>query len=151
MNNLTKKNIEDFLKEVDGTFPVPLSKKQNLKDFAKKLYEKATLTVKCEGEKILSMAAGYTDNTPDNKGYLSIVATLNSSQGKGYAKKLVKEFIDICEKKGLDAVHLYAVKENIAAVSMYEKLGFSEYIADNETRPYDLHLIYRIKKDKGEI
>lgn len=145
--NIGVEEIERFLKEVDKTFPVPLSKKQNLSEYAKKLYEKATLCIEIFNGKIVSMVAGYTENLENNMAYIAIVTTAKDARGKGFAKKLLVEFMDICFAKGLDSVHLYTVVENTMAVNMYKKLGFSEYSAQNELRPNDLHLIYYFKKE----
>lgn len=139
--------IEEFLIEVDESFPVPLSKKQNLKEFSKKLYEKADVCVKEENAKIVSMVAGYTENLENNIAYITIVATLENAKGKGYAKALIKEFIEICKVKKINAVHLYTVSTNVSAVKMYESLGFQKYIVENETRKDDLHLIYYIEEN----
>ena len=141
---LTVQNIEKFLFTVDTMFPVPLSQKQDLREFSKKLYDKATICYSSENGEICAMLAGYTDNVTDNIGYMSILATLPSARGKGYASALIKEFIDIASRKGIDAVHLYAVRDNTPAVRMYEKLGFEEWHIENEPRPDDLHLIYYI-------
>ncbi len=136
--------IEEFLISVDKLFPVPLSQKQNLKNFARKLDEKATIFTACEEGKIVSMVAGYTDNIVDSMAYISIVASLPCTQGKGYASSLVKDFIKACEKKAIKAIHLYTTPNNIVAIKMYKKLGFVEWIMPNEPRPDDLHLIYYI-------
>lgn len=143
---MKKRKIEGFLIKVDKSFPVPLSKKQNLSEFAIKLNEKATLCIKEKDGEIVSMVAGYTENLADNIAYISVVATLESERGKGYSKSLVKDFIEICKQKKIDAVHLYTVATNISAVNLYKKLGFVEYIMENEPRPDDLHLIYYIKE-----
>ena len=71
-----QKALEVFLKAVDCLFPVPLSHKQDLECFAKKLYEKATVCHISSGGEILSLTAGYTDNVTDNIGYISVVAAL---------------------------------------------------------------------------
>ena len=142
-----QKALEVFLKAVDCLFPVPLSHKQDLGCFAKKLYEKATVCHISSGGEILSLTAGYTDNVTDNIGYISVVASLPKARGNGYAKKTIEEFIGIARQKGLDAVHLYAVPENIAAVNMYRNIGFEEWRIPEEPRPDDLHLIFRIKEN----
>lgn len=138
--------VEDFLNEVDNSFPVPLSEKQDLHKFAIKIYDKATVC-KVEGnDKIVAMIAGYTDNVINNIAYVSVLATIKEAQGKGYAERLVREFINIAKSKNLDAVHLYTVATNIKAVALYKKVGFVEWKVENEQRPEDLHLIYHIKK-----
>lgn len=143
---MIERKIEEFLIKVDKSFPVPLSKKQNLSEFAIKLNEKATLCIKENDGEIVSMVAGYTENLIGNIAYISVVATLEGERGKGYSKSLVKDFIEICRQKKIDAVHLYTVATNISAVNLYKKLGFVEYIMENEPRPDDLHLIYYIKE-----
>ena len=141
------KKIEDFLFAVDASFPVPLSEKHNLGEFAEKLCDKATMCSAIEDGNIVALLAGYTDNVENNLGYISIVATLPQAQGKGYGTSLIREFLGIARRKGLHAVHLYAVRENIPAMRIYKKLGFEDYILDDEPRPNDAHLIYYIDKE----
>lgn len=146
--NGNAKEIEKFLREVDGLFPVPLSHKQPLSQLAEKLAERATLCAVQQGERLLALVAGYTENTPDGRGYISVVACLPEVQGQGHASRLVRSFIEIAARRGLSAVHLYTVRENRPAVRMYERLGFVEWRADPEPRPDDLHLIYEIKESE---
>lgn len=144
--NLSEKQIYNFLIDVDSSFPVPLSQKQDLFDYAKKLKEKATLvTIICD-EKIAAMVAGYTENIIDNIAYISILATVNEARGRGYAQKVLQEFIQICRKKRISAVHLYAAQNNFPALKLYKKIGFVEYKIKNEPRQDDVHLIYYIKE-----
>lgn len=140
--------IRAFLSEADRTFITPISQKKNLEEYAEKLFEKATICAKCENDRILSMLAGYTDHVEGNKAYIALVATLPEAQGKGYATALLGEFIEICKKKKLDAVHLYS--ENNAAIRMYRNIGFVDWKKDDETRT-ETHLIYRIENfDKSD-
>lgn len=134
--------LEAFLREADKTFPVPLSEKQELRAYARKLHEKATLCAAYEGEDIVSLAAGYTDNITDGMAYLAIAATLPRARGQGLAACLVKKFIQICAQKGIHAVHLYAVPSNIPAMHMYTSLGFQSLVLADEPRKDDAHLIY---------
>lgn len=144
----TVRKLETFLFAVDSMFPVPLSEKQDLHEFARKLFEKATLCYSEENGDICSLVAGYTDNVVNNLGYISVVATLPQVQGRGYGSSLVRDFLDIAQKKDLDAVHLYTARENDTAIKMYKKLGFVEWHLENEPRPDDLHLIYYIKDNQ---
>lgn len=133
--------IEEFLRKVDDSFPVPLHEKQDLGAFARKLHEKATLCWVEEDGQILSMAAGYTNGLVDGMGYISILATLEQARGKGYGQRLIRQFLDICAEKGIAAVHLYAVESNTAAMRLYRGLGFEPWRCDHEQRPGDVHLI----------
>ncbi|MGN1052296.1 MAG: GNAT family N-acetyltransferase [Candidatus Scatosoma sp.] len=137
-HSLTINQIKIFLKSVDNDFPVSLSCKQNLDDLACKFYEKATICAKIQDGKILSAVIGYTENLKDNMSYISVVATLKTERGKGYASSLLEEFIHFCREKGIDAIHLYT---NEKVEELYRKKGFAPYKIRNETRPYDIHLI----------
>ena len=141
-------SVLGFLQRVDACFPTPLSQKQDLATYARKLCEKATVCVELAEGEIVAMVAGYTDNLVDDKAYISIVATLPEAQGKGIASRLVESFIHRAAEKGVSAVHLYAVPSNIPAMRMYEKLGFVPFAVDGELRPGDAHLIYYIKKEQ---
>jgi len=144
------KKLLNFLDKADQLFPIPLSAKHNLEEFAKKLCDKATICTAIEGGDIVALLAGYTDNVENKLGYISIVATLPQAQGKGYGTMLIREFLGIARTKGLRAVHLYAVRENIPAIQMYKKLGFEDYILNDEPRPNDAHLIYYIDREVQE-
>lgn len=140
----SKEQLENFLRIVDKTFPIPLSDKTDLSAYALKLAKKATICAVGDGHgDILSMCAGYTEKVSNEMGYIALVATLQEYQGQGYARKLVKEFLDIANEKSLCAVHVYAVESNRPAMIMYEGLGFKRWFPEDETRPKDVHLIYR--------
>lgn len=143
---ITKEQVEVFLNEVDGSFPVPLSDKQNLATYAEKLITHATLCCEIVDGKILSMVAGYTKNIPDNMAYVAVVATVPEKKGHGYAKKLVNEFLSICKENDISAAHLYTHKTNKIAIKMYKKIGFIDYKVINEPRPDDVHLIYYTRR-----
>lgn len=144
MITISEEEIEQFLVRVDKSFPVPISQKQELHLYAKKLHDKATLCVKTQGSRILAMVAGYTEDIVDDRAYIALVATLEETQGKGFASELVKEFIGVCRKKKIAAVHLYASAVNAPAMTMYSRLGFHKWEQNNEPRPEDIHFIYYI-------
>lgn len=136
----TAEMIEKFLRKVDNTFPVALSAKQNLYEYAQKLYDKATLCTECKAGEIISLVAGYTKNTIDNKAYIAVVATLPEEQGNGFASKLIQEFIEKSKEEGLYTIHLYSASQS--AIELYQKLGFTEWEIKDEPRKDAIHLIY---------
>lgn len=137
--------IETFLCTTDKMFPVPLSRKQNLTAYAQKLYEKATLCVSCIGDEIVSLVAGYTEDLFDEWAYIAVVATLPKARNRGLASNLMKEFISICRKKKIKAVHLYTASDNISALNMYYSMGFEDLRITGELRKEDAHLIYYLE------
>ena len=140
--------VKEFLATVDKDFPVPISEKVDISDFSRKLCEKATIVTEIKENKIVAMAAGYTENTENQLAYVSILGTIKEYRGQGLANKLLSEFINISKQKGLKGVHLYTAQTNECALSVYSKHGFTEYIVENEIRPDDLHLVLYFEENK---
>lgn len=145
--DVSLKQIEDFLIAADRLFPVALSEKTRLSDYAEKLYTQADISAEIINGKIISMVAGYTANTVNNLAFVSMAATLPEYQGKGYARKVLADFIEKCEEKNTDGVHLYAAEYNISAMRLYTTLGFRKTKFDTEPRPDDLHLMLSFRKN----
>ena len=100
---------------------------------ASKFEKYGTVSYVRENGKIIAICAGYTNDQVQRLGYISVVASLPEYTNKGYGKVAVQGFIE--------AIHLYADKENKAALNMYGKLGFVDWIIPDERRPEDKHLI----------
>lgn len=145
---LTVEVVQAFLEAVDASFPVPLSEKQNLTAYAHKLVSSATLCAEVQDGQVRSLVAGYTENLTNDLAYIAVVATRQDAKGQGLASTCVKAFLDRCREKNISAVHLYTDPTNEPAKAMYQKLGFVLYVPEQEPRPLDTHLIYRIEKEK---
>lgn len=130
-----------FLKKVERLFPVPLSEREQLIMLASKFEKYGTVSYVRENGKIIAICAGYTNDQVQRLGYISVVASLPEYTNKGYGKVAVQGFIEKAKNAGMKAIHLYADKENKAALNMYGKLGFVDWIIPDERRPEDKHLI----------
>lgn len=133
--------LYEFLKKVDRLFPVPLSEREQLIMLASKFEKYGTVSYVRENGKIIAICAGYTNDQVQRLGYISVVASLPEYTNKGYGKVAVQGFIEKAKNAGMKAIHLYADKENKAALNMYGKLGFVDWIIPDERRPEDKHLI----------
>lgn len=147
---INKNKIYDFLVQIDQDFPVPLSDKVNLLQYASKLWSKATLCSQVENGRIVGLVAGYTDNLSDDKAYIAIVGVVKEARHKKIAQKLIADFVNICSEKHISYVHLYTSAENIAAIGIYYNIGFKKMTINNEPRPNDVHLILEVSKKGGE-
>lgn len=141
INELSVKQIEKFLISVEKDFPIPLSQKEDLHYLACKFYDKATICSLIESGEVKGMVVGYTKDLVENLAYISIVAVDEQHRGKGYARKLVLEFVNECKNKNIRAVHLYTDIRNNAAIRLYEQIGFVDYKMKHELRSKDKHYI----------
>jgi ribosomal protein S18 acetylase RimI-like enzyme len=123
---ISEKELYLFLSLVDKEFPISLSKKTNLIETAKKLYILGDIFCIKDNKNIIGLIAGYSNNTKDKTGYISVLAILNKYRGKGLASKLVNVFLDNAKKNGMNTVFLYTHASNVNAVKLYKRLGFYE-------------------------
>ena len=135
-----KEDYIRFLKNVDKDFPIPLSKKIKIDEYAEKLISTANVIVEKDNGKIIGMVAGYIDNSIEEISYISIVAVQKEYRGKSIAKKLLQKYIDECKEKNLKGVHLYTHKTNTTALTMYKNFGFISKENVKEKRTEDVHL-----------
>lgn len=139
---VSKECLLTYLQKMDCCFPVHLSSKVSLDQYADKLLQYATICAEFDGKDIIGAVIGYTDRLSDNIAYISLVGCLPDYQNRGIAKKLLFQFFEVCRNKRIPAVHLYTDVTNYKAIKLYSSLGFEEYRVDNEARPDDVHLIY---------
>lgn len=136
---MTRDNFLRFMHKADKYFPIHLSSKTDLEQYAEKLWNNATFVSVEEGGEIQALLAGYTNSgTP---AYISMVAVVPEKRHRGLGTYLVRQFQNICRGKGIRAVHLYTFPGNAHAIHMYEEAGFVRYTPENEIRPEDTHLI----------
>ncbi|MBC2888705.1 ATP-grasp domain-containing protein [Gordonibacter massiliensis] len=134
-----------FLQEVNELFPVPLTEKVDLGEYANKLLCFATLVPSFEGDMLIGLVAGYTDRlSEDGRAYIALVAVRKGFQRRGIAQNLVESFLDICRQKGIEGVHLYTDCSNASAIRMYQRIGFDRIMEPGDPRPKDAHFSIRL-------
>lgn len=58
------------------------------------------------------------------RGYIGMIAVEKSYRGRGIAKKLVRKSIETMIQEGADEIMLETEVVNVAAISLYENMGF---------------------------
>lgn len=133
-----------FLRSVDALFPVPLSDKVDLEEYADKLLDRACLVAERADGKLAGLAAGYVEHLTGDFAYVAVVGVRPEHQRKGIAKSLVSRFVELCRARGLKGVHLYTDASNAPAIRMYEKLGFGIVHPKGDPRAEDVHFAMRL-------
>lgn len=80
--------------------------------------------------KIVGLIDGYIIESNYNKekaSYLDHLCVDENHRNKEIATKLINEFSNISTKKGAKYIKLNAFENNIKAVNLYKKCGFTEY------------------------
>lgn len=139
-----KDELLSFLRSVEALFPVPLSEKVDLEEYADKLLDRACLVVERADGEIAGLAAGYVEHLTGDFAYVAVVGVRPEHQRKGIARSLVSRFVELCRAKGLKGVHLYTDASNAPAIRMYEKLGFGVVHPKGDPRADDVHFVMRL-------
>ena len=139
MRHPDRRSLLEFLENVDELFPVSLSEKVNLSEYADKLLSRATLCTCYCRDKLVGLAAGYLSRLENNWAYLAVVGVRPEFQRRGIARRLVQEFIGLCQEKRVSGLHLYTDSTNVGAIRMYEGMGFEVVHPSDDPRPDDVH------------
>lgn len=145
--NITEKELYNYLVQVDNDFPVALSDKLELTKLSKKLYERADVVVERVGGRVVGIVAGYATNSQTDIAFISIVSVSKFFRGQKLGEKMIRTFLNLAYNCKCKGVELYTTKDNYVALRCYEKIGFTNYVLENETRPKDVHLIYRFEEE----
>lgn len=82
-----------------------------------------TLRDDCKPKKI---ACCIRFGVVDSCGHIDQLATHPDDRGKGLAKKLMSEAEYFCATHGCSSLKLSVYRDNLVAISVYEKMGFSK-------------------------
>jgi peptide alpha-N-acetyltransferase len=63
-------------------------------------------------------------SNPTRRGYIAMLAVASDFRGHGIATTLVKKAIDAMTKRNADEIVLETEETNVAAMRLYEQLGF---------------------------
>ena len=139
-NNNLEKCVIEFLKKIDSLFKIPLSQKINLEEYSKKIIRNADVFLAFDSESIVGIVVGYNNDKELKISNMSILVVLNEYQGKGIAKKLVNNFLDLAKNKKMEKVKLSTV--DTRALKLYESLNFKIVREENK--------VYYLEKILGE-
>ncbi len=131
--------LSSLLYNIDGSFPIPLSKKTDLKHYGQKLLDKGAVYGAWDKESMVGMCGFYANDTVNHKAYIAVLGIAAEYQHQGIAKHLLNETIAYCSSQKMKQCYLFTHKTNSGAIALYKGLGFSE--AFDADRPDDIMFI----------
>ena len=128
------KEIEKFIKDKDDYFSPLLSSRVDIKDYANKIHDMATIVSKRNDGHLVALLAFYK-NTLNNEGYITYFAVDKYFSDKGIGKELLQECIYDCKLNKINLLRLEVSLDNKKAISLYDKFGFKfESYSEDDTR-----------------
>ena len=117
--------IRSHLELCDEGFSPPLSQKVNIKEYAKKIFERAVTFEAWKNNLVAGLIAAYFSDTASRKAFITNVSVIKKCLGQGIASELMKMCIHYAKQNDFDEIALEVGKNNNTAIALYEKFGFS--------------------------
>jgi len=118
--------IEQVLLMFDNSFPRPLSERLgNLRNYAIKLAESAVVDTVTFENKIAGFSAYYCNDTSGKQAFLTQIAVAGSYRGMSIGNILLETCIETSRQKGMERLILEVDDDNVAALKLYAKYGFT--------------------------
>lgn len=119
-NKSTLEQIENHLFQCESTFVPNLRGYTNIKEYSKKIFNKAVRFECLDGEKLIGLLAAYKGE----RLYITNVSTDPDYTKRGIGGTLMNMSEDYCENNGLTIIELEVKVQNQKAIAFYEKRGF---------------------------
>lgn len=116
--------IERHLIETNDYFIPPTSDRVDIKKWARKLYENATIFELSDGEIIVGLGALYFNQAPDFS-YGTHVCVLKEYQDGMYGIEMMIKMVEYAQNNGSEGYRCEIRKSNRPLVKFYKSLGFT--------------------------
>lgn len=123
-NKAFEAEIAEHLSRCDADFMPPLSGRVEIKDYAKKIANKATRFEAWSGGTLVGLVAAYCNDQANRIAYVTSVSVLKEWTRKGIAAGLVVQCVEHAKVSGMRQISLAVAADNTFAIKLYEKSGF---------------------------
>jgi [ribosomal protein S18]-alanine N-acetyltransferase len=103
---------------------------------------------KVSGDDLVGYTLGAISSDNSKEGWILSLAVKHEYQNKGIGYKLTERLVSRLRELGVDRVFLTVRPDNVLAISLYKKFGFTKDQLDNEYfGPGESRLLMTYKKD----
>jgi ribosomal protein S18 acetylase RimI-like enzyme len=135
-NTISLEKLYNFYAENTEVFIPSLTVQvSSLPEYVHKLKKYATLFEAYDGSLLVGLVAIYLNNLETKTGFITSVIVIPMYQNNGIANILMKNVIDFAKVEGFVKISLEVFKENIKAISLYQKYRFNKILSSHPTPP----------------
>lgn len=117
--------LASFLISVDNDFPVSLSRKVDIDEYAVKLLNCGfAVGARDETGRLCGVAAGYANDFENLVAYLSVIAVAADYRGQGLSSDLLTSFESHSIDEGMASMSLQTHSSNVRAIKFYQHMGY---------------------------
>ena len=115
------------LKECNDSFIPPLNQKVDLKEYARKIAEKAITFEAWADTTLVGLVAVYFNDFKNRVGYITNVSVVNDHKGKKIAYDLINNSIEYAKQFNFHQIELEVSPDNQQAIQLYKKFKFDVF------------------------
>lgn len=127
----SEQEIYSHLMKCNEDFVPNLEKRVNIKEYSRKIFEKAVTFEAWSGDTLVGLVAAYFNDPDGQAGYITNVSRMKRYAGLGIASGLMNLCVRYARQRNFREIRLEVHKDSIAAVSLYRDSGFVEYESKN--------------------
>ena len=116
--------VADHLSACDNAFIPPLSSQVSIRDYARKIVDRAVRFEAWSNGLLVGLVAAYCNDTVTRVSYITSVSVLPGWQGRGIASRLLGPCIGYARENDFVRIELEVDRRNETAVGLYKKHGF---------------------------
>ena len=132
LNEKNKNEIINFLNKIEKDFDIHLTDRVNIKEYVLKVLKNGYILSEICDNKIVGILLMYANDYIKKEAYISLVGVDSNYRNQHIATNLLNEAIKISKTNKMEKIKLYTHKNNIKAITMYEKNGFQKINSDRE-------------------
>lgn len=125
-------DIKDRLLFFRECFPDLISRVNNIDAYSQKLSSNARVVCQYLCGECTGFAAYYSNDRNTFTGYITLIGIMPGFRRRGLGRKLLHYAIEDMQNSGMKRVKLEVMKNNAAAINLYESDGFS---VESESSP----------------
>ncbi|RLA79190.1 MAG: hypothetical protein DRG78_13450 [Epsilonproteobacteria bacterium] len=124
IKTLRKDDILNYLLCCNKDFIPVLDLNTDLNEFSDKIFENTITFEAWNKQTLIGLTSAYFNDFENQTGFINHVSVLKEYRRKHISKSLLTQCINYAIKKGFESIKLEVTKDNMAAIDLYNKLGF---------------------------
>lgn len=143
LNRATSTHLEAHLRLCDAHFIPPLSGRVRIDEYAAKVAAHAMRLEAWHREQLVGLVAMYCNDLQGRAAFITSVSVVQEWARHGIAQELLGQCAGRAHCAGMERIVLEVATTNLAAVSLYRKIGYVTRVAEGDSIKMELKLNVR--------
>lgn len=126
-----------LLEELDQSYIPPVSSRQDINDYCRKLITNGEIFILKDGGVELGFVAVYVNDQKGKCAFISSIGIKPKYRGSGMGKVLVDHVTAVARESGMHKIRLEVSRRNKAAQQLYIKCGFKNMTGPRDSKISD--------------